>query len=937
MNKLRVIRNVALAAIGSGTNRLNGAVLFVVAVIATVLGQLDARAQFTNATDNASNYGGTWNAGDNKGSGFNAWSFNNGASTGQFIGNPSNNGMGTGGIGTTAFGLYSTVNGNYYNASRTLSTGMSVGDTFSFYWAMNWDTGGGNKGIVFQNNGTDIFSINNGSSSTITVNGTNADTSYGTSPMLVTITRTSASAYSFSMQLRENTNSTYTATINSSSAIDGFKIYGTAFDNNGNRNIYFNNFTSTNSGVFTQGGTVTNANTFTGTGALSIGNNTTLALSGGGNNNYTGTTTISNGSTLRFQGSGTSDFASAIGSSGSIVVSNGSGQVNFKADNSLFTGAITITNGTMEAWHANAFGGTATGTIVGSGATLKLYTNASGITYAAEALTLNGVGVSTNGALRNEGGDNKWTGLITLSSDTRINSAAGSLTLDVASGNAITGTYNLTIGGAANTTINDNINISTGKLVKDGASTLTLGAVNNYTGNTEIDEGVLAIGSGGGLSSSSKIYIGNGTNANSATLSVAGTTTLGSAIQANISSGNGLRTISKADATSQTMSGDIALNRFTYFDVSNAAGNLTASGAISGSQNIVKTGTGTLSLSGNSTSYSGGIYVDAGVLNFSGGSLGSGTALALGAETGGSDAAALNFGAADLITSRNLEVRAGSGTRTVSYTPNSGTSTLAGNITLSNSVAFNVASGGTLVASGGISGSGGLTKAGIGRLNLTGASGYTGATQVSQGDLAVNGSIASAVTVANGATLSGSGTVGGSTATVIQSGGTHSPGNSPGLQTFSSGLTYNSGSIFKWELTANTTNAVARGVSFDGVNVTGGALTINTGVTSSLVFNGTGSVVSWSDALWSYNRSWLVFSNVSTPTLASAAIFDTITFTTDKDGAVLTAIHAGADFKWQQINQDVYLTYVIPEPSTYALLSMSAMGMAGYMIRRRRR
>jgi hypothetical protein len=56
-------------------------------------------------SDNATNYGGTWANSSNNGTGFNAWDIStSGGNAGTFIGNPSSNGMGTAGIGTTAFG-----------------------------------------------------------------------------------------------------------------------------------------------------------------------------------------------------------------------------------------------------------------------------------------------------------------------------------------------------------------------------------------------------------------------------------------------------------------------------------------------------------------------------------------------------------------------------------------------------------------------------------------------------------------------------------------------------------------------------------------------------------------------------------------------------------------------------------------------------------------
>ena len=234
-----------------------------------------------------------------------------------------------------------------------------------------------------------------------------------------------------------------------------------------------------------------------------------------------------------------------------------------------------------------------------------------------------------------------------------------------------------------------------------------------------------------------------------------------------------------------------------------------------------------------------------------------------------------------------------------------------------------------------ISGSGTLDKQGAGTLTLSGANTYSGTTTVSVGTLSVNGSTAGgAVSVSSGATLAGSGTVGG--ATTINSGAFHSPGNSPGVQTFTNGLTYSNGSTFVWELTANTDSG--RGTFFDGVNVSGGLLTIDSGVTNNLVFNGAGSTVNWSNVFWASNLSWLVFSNAVEPTLLFAAVFDSLNLSADTNGIILTNVRPNASFAWRKTENNLYLDYsVIPEPSTFALLGLSAAAFGAYRWRRRHR
>jgi autotransporter-associated beta strand protein len=101
-----------------------------------------------------------------------------------------------------------------------------------------------------------------------------------------------------------------------------------------------------------------------------------------------------------------------------------------------------------------------------------------------------------------------------------------------------------------------------------------------------------------------------------------------------------------------------------------------------------------------------------------------------------------------------------------------------------------------------ITGTNQLVKTGSGTATVTGDNDYSGTTTVNTGTLAL----------AAGASLSGSG------AANIE--GLHSPGGSPGLQTFEAGLGYTTGSSVQWELTGNSLGL--RGTDFDGINVTGG-------------------------------------------------------------------------------------------------------------------
>jgi len=228
-----------------------------------------------------------------------------------------------------------------------------------------------------------------------------------------------------------------------------------------------------------------------------------------------------------------------------------------------------------------------------------------------------------------------------------------------------------------------------------------------------------------------------------------------------------------------------------------------------------------------------------------------------------------------------------------------------------------------------------VLKTGTGTTTLAGTNTYSGATTVSNGKLLVNGSItgSGAVSVANAAILGGTGSIAG--ATTISAGGIHTAGdvvtgtNPSGAGTigkgiFTTGVTYNQGSIFEWNLTANTsTTTGTRGTDYDAVN-TAALATTETGAIFRVVLNGSQN---FSETFWQQSRHWDdIFTNVDgTTNWNIASIFSSVQ--TYNSGSSVTP--TGGSFSMSGTS----LTWTaVPEPTT----ALAGILLGTGLLRRRR-
>jgi autotransporter-associated beta strand protein len=212
-----------------------------------------------------------------------------------------------------------------------------------------------------------------------------------------------------------------------------------------------------------------------------------------------GALTIGNGAAASGEFYGSADVTKT-GTGGALVLN---------ADNSNWTGALTIGQGVVEARTSGGALGAGAVTVA-SGATLNLGTG--GLTFA-NGVSLGGDGVGGAGALRNvaASGTNAVSGALALTADARVAADAGG-TL-VLSGDLTGAGRTLTAAGAGNITISGQIATGAGGLVKEGAGVLRLTSpiANTFTGPTTITAGSIITAASNQFNNAAALTVGNGT------------------------------------------------------------------------------------------------------------------------------------------------------------------------------------------------------------------------------------------------------------------------------------------------------------------------------------------------------------------------------------------------------------------------------------------
>ena len=520
-----------------------------------------------------------------------------------------------------------------------------------------------------------------------------------------------------------------------------------------------------------------------------------------------------------------------------------------------------------------------TGTLNVSGGAVTVGTNSSG-----NSLVLTS-GNGINNALVNLTG-----GQLTLGGHAIMGAAGGAntatvtlagATLDLTGHNLGSGAQPLILSFQSGTLLNVNELNGGAPLVKTTGGTLVLAGANAYSGGTLIGAGTLV--------------------ANSATALGSGTVAITNAL---------LRL-----AQSLTISSNLSGNTGAYLDLGAAGtvltvsqdGNSTFAGSMTNAGGLVKAGKGTLTLSGVNR-FSGSTTINSGTLQLGVDNALPATSIAA-AVAGNLDLGGYNLLVSGVDGYLGVITNSGAGS-TLTVNLNSATQTFDG--TLAGPANFTVQGGGKLNVSG------------------TSSAGYTGNVSVSNATVLVQGTLTGGglISVFNGGTLGGTGALGN---VQVYSGGSYSPGYSPGTQLVVS-LTLNGGLFQADVVTSNTFDRVLASNGFvlapgttNYLHLALANYVLETGASYLLVQDNSGTP--WNGNLFTLddpqgpNHGWAltngasfmaVGGNASTNLFSIAYNFDSVSGLTGS-------------------GNDILLT-VIPEPASVHLLVLSGMV---YILRRR--
>lgn len=449
--------------------------------------------------------------------------------------------------------------------------------------------------------------------------------------------------------------------------------------------------------------------------AISLNDDLLVTRLSGGNLDINGAI-ANNGNAIRVSSQTVVRLDGAISGGGGLTA-EGPGVVTIGGTSAnSFTGITSVTDGQLnlsKSTSVMAVGGSLViGDGVGAPASARVV-----ITSSEQIANTSAVSLGSDAQLTLNASRSETIGSLSASSSAASVVLSAGSTLTVGSGSAPAGSFQGVISGA-------------GAFRKAGTGSMVLSGNNSYTGATSVLAGVLtiqnasALGTSAGsttVSSGAQLQIDGGL-AVAENFSIAGTGVSGTGALRGLS-GNSTLSGSIVRSASATIQNDAGLLTLSGAQTGNntltvsGAGNTTIAGNISGSTSaiVVKTGPGTLELSGAKT-YAGRTEINGGTLRISADNN-------LGTAPGAATAGHLRFGGGTLDTTadmtlhanRRITLNAGGGT----FDPNAGT---------------------TLTYAGVISGTGRLTKTDAGTMRVSGGAGsntYSGGTTVSGGTLAL--------------------------------------------------------------------------------------------------------------------------------------------------------------------------------------------------------